>query len=169
MSGNDGQDIGNEGFILEIGIGKDRLDNTFADIGEAISVAEQVWSSQNKAVQRDFLKAKGAYFRVTFPDGDVIYDCIENARRADQRKSDATRAKKEPGYLREWADGITRRLGISMTYECGCLFEEGWNGTETVLDVIGGSNASFEEANDMLDYLAMLAVQKKLESKGTHI
>ena len=163
MSRNDGQDIGNEEFILEIGIGKDRLDNAFADVGEAISVAEQVWASQGKAVQRDFLKASGAYFRVTFPDGDVIYDCVENARRADQRKSDATRAKKEPGYLREWADGLTSRPGISNTYECGALFEEGWDGTESVLDIIGGTSASFEEANDMLDYLAMLAVQRELE------
>ncbi len=152
-------------YIVEAGAGKDRFFRDFADPYEAVIFAEHKWKGLGKAYQDIFLKTRGAYFRVAYRDGEAIYDCIENARRAIQRKSDAKRAKKEPAYLTEWANDLHRRMSISKTYECGYLFEGGWNGSETVFKLMEECGEFGEEANDTLDYLAMLAVQRELEGR----
>ena len=163
---------GDGDFIFEAGAGEDRFDRIFPDEFLAMDYAERFWAGLSKAHQDDYLKTEGAYFRIVMrnADGsrDVICNCIENARRADQRKTDADRAKKEPGYLREWASDLHGRLGVMKAHECESLFEAGWRGSEVVSRLYSHS-LSVEMTNDMMDYLAMLTVRRELRDIMTRM
>lgn len=159
----DGQQAEGE-YIFEARAGDSHHVRAFQDFDEAICFAQQVWDSMPERVQRDCPKIPGARFLVTTRDGFVLHDCLENVRRAEQRRMDADRARKDPKHLREWGDELLLRIGIGKTYEYGELYESGWDGTESVYELLCNAGLFGEEANDALDYLAMVTVKEELES-----
>lgn len=161
----DGQQAEGE-YIFEARAGDSHHVRAFQDFDEAIYFAQQVWNSMPERVQRDCPKIPGARFLVTTRDGFVLHDCLENVRRAEQRKADADRARKDPKHLQEWENELLFRIRIEKTYEYGDLYERGWNGSESVYRLLQAEGYFGEEANDVLDFLTMVTVKEELENRS---
>lgn len=135
---------------------------------EAVSEAESAWDHLTDRERKEHVTSThGAVFNVCDPYGNGICDFIANAKRAADREEDADRARDDLDYLKRWFEAFAKRNGVDKADSCIALFDGGWDGSESVPALMREYGIDEDEANDTLDYLAMMTVQAEMESRIT--
>ena len=138
----------------------------FETAEEALDAAETAWSYLTDREKKAHIESThGAIFNVCDPYGRGICDFIANARRAKDREEDADRASDDPAYLKDWFGAFNKRFGTEKADICIALFDGGWDGTESPISIMKEYDCTEDEANDTLDYLAMMTVEANMEPK----
>ncbi len=160
------------GEIVEGGYSFEHFNGNCGDVEyydsaeEAIHAADCAWDHLTDMERKHLLSDRhGPVHNVCDPWGVEIVDFLENARRAAEREEEADRARDDVDYLSTWFAAFAKRNGVEKADSCIALHDGGWDGTESVLALMREYDCTADDANDTLDYLAMMTVQAEMESR----
>lgn len=160
------------GEIVEGGYSFEHFNGNCGDVeyyetaDEAVREAESAWDHLTDRERKEhIISTRGAVFNVLDPYGNEVCDFIANAKRAADREEDADRAEDDVDYLRAWFEAFAKKNGVEKADSCIALSDGGWDGSESVPTLMREYGIDADEANDTLDYLKMMTVQKELESR----
>lgn len=132
---------------------------------EAVEAAERDWdhmSDGDKARYSD--RHTGACFIVTDPEGRIVRDLAEDHRRMCDRRELASRLFGDLPEIDREIEAASSRLGQETVDTAWALNEGGWDGSETVGEILAQwPETGLDEANDLLDLLSVMHVREETE------
>ena len=153
------------GYSVVQGSGNVEETAYYATAEEAVAEAESDWNHLTDGDRVRYSdRTVGARFEVLDRDGRVIRDLAEDFRLASERQRLGSRCFGDLDECNRQIDATARRLGQEFVDWGLALNEGGWDGSETVGELLGQyEEMTSEQANDMLDLLTVLHAMDETE------
>lgn len=137
----------------------------YATAEEAVAEAESEWNHLTDGDRVRYSDSiHGARFEVLDRDGRVIRDLAEDYRLACERQKLGDRCFGDLDECNRQIGATAKRLGQEFVDECLALSAGGWDGSETVGELLGQyEEMTPEKANDTLDLLTVLHAMDETE------
>jgi len=154
------------GYSLVQGDGNVEETAYYATVEEAVAEAESAWNHLTDGDRVRYSdRIHGARFEVLDDrDGRVVRDLAEDFRLATERQKLGDRCFGDLDECNRQIDATAKRLGQEFVDWALALNEGGWDGSETVGELLGQyEEMTTEQANDMLDLLTVLNAMDETE------
>lgn len=153
------------GFSVVQGNGNVEETAYYATAEEAVAEAESAWNHLTDGDRVRYSdRIHGARFEVLDRDGRCIRDLAEDFRLACDRQKLGSRCFGDLDECNRQIDATAKRLGQEFVDWGLALNEGGWEGSETVGELLGQyEEMTSEQANDMLDLLTVLHAMDETE------